>query len=177
MHLKRVSYEFIQNNHTITHCVNLHHWQISKWAEMKTKLVQYRVLESLVRFDPWPFQCSAGSWSRISSVPQNSQLKKKDITFDSTHLNIARMIKNLSIQKINKCSRPIFCTTTLKFFKVSSSLISLSQHYSDIKFCTSVSQKINMYCSTVHSNESMLYCEFKFYYLISLRCQQTRELP
>lgn len=94
--------------------------------------------------------------------------KKKDITFDSTHLNIARMIKNLSIQKINKCSRPIFCTTTLKIFKVSSSLISLSQHYSDIKFCTSVSWKINMYCSTVNSNESMLYCEFKFDYLISI---------
>lgn len=81
---------------------------------------------------------------------------------------IARMIKNLSIQKINKCSRPIFCTTTLKFFKVSSSLISLSQHYSDNKFCTSVSWKINMYCSTVHSNESMLYCEFKFDFLISI---------
>lgn len=143
---------------------------------MKTKRVQYRVLESLVRFDPWPFQCSAGSWSRISSVPQNSQLKKKRHHIWLNTL-IARMIKNLSIQKINKCSRPIFCTTTLKFFKVSSSLISLSQHYSDIKFCTSVSWKLNMYCSTVHSNESMLYCEFKFYYLISLRCQQTRELP
>lgn len=134
---------------------------------MKTKRVQYRVLESLVRFDPWPFQCSAGSWSRISSVPQNSQLKKKRHHIWLNTL-IARMIKNLSIQKINKCSRPIFCTTTLKFFKVSSSLISLSQHYSDNKFCTSVSWKINMYCSTVHSNESMLYCEFKFDFLISI---------